>query len=156
MRPIIGDVEPVASPSPSEAMFKRRLPLLVLSDVSVLVFVLVAGFSLPDHWNGEYLVWGIGVGLLGAANQQIQVYVLPRLVGATKEQAARVYGRGTLRKKIVMVNSVVLGIASGAFSAILDNVIPVLFFTVIVVVSGMAPYLFAPVVASRVRKRRVS
>jgi hypothetical protein len=154
VRPIIQHVEPVASPSHSEAMFRRRLPLLILSDISILVFVVVAGLSLPDRWNSKYLIWGIGVGVLGAANQQIQVQVLPKLMGAAKEQVDRVYGRGTLRKKIVMVNSVVLGIATGALSAILNNVLPVLFFTIVVVVSGAAPYLFAPTVARRVRKRQ--
>ena len=103
----------------------------------------MAGFFLPDHWNSRYFIWGIGVGLLGAANQEILAHVLPKLVGATKQQTDRVYGRGDLRKKIVIVNSLVLGIATGALSAILDNVLPVLFFTVVVVVSGATPYLRA-------------
>jgi hypothetical protein len=146
-------VEPDSSPSKSEAMLRHRLPLLILSDIAILGSVVVVGFSVQDHWNGIYLVWGIGVGVLGAANQLLMVHVLPKIVGATQAQTGR-YRRSKLRRRLAMMSMITLGISWGAFSAIFDTVWFVLIFTVLVVLSGTAPYLAAALLVRRVRKRR--
>jgi hypothetical protein len=117
-------------------MFRRLLPLLILSQLGVLGFVVAMGFTVQQRWHGIYLLWGIGIGVLGAVNQQLSVHVLPTLAGATVEQTDRFRRRSTLRTRIVMVEVITLGIAAGALSSILDKMIVVLIYSIIVVLSG--------------------
>jgi hypothetical protein len=145
-------VEPATPPSRSEVKLRRLLPLLIISQIAILGFVVVVGFTVQDHWNGIYLLWGIAVGVLGAADQLLSARVLPKVAGVTQEQAER-FRRSTLRRKIVMMDMVTLGIAAGALSAILDNVACVLIFTVLVLLSIASTYLLAPVMVRRVHKR---
>jgi hypothetical protein len=134
-------------------MFRRNLPLLILSNLAILGFVVVVGFNFPDRRNGVYLIWGIGVGVLGAANQQLIVYALPKVVGATNDQTDR-FRRSALRRKIVMMNLISLGLAAGALSAIFDYMAFVLIFTILVVLASVSPYLLTPVLIRRIRKRQ--
>jgi hypothetical protein len=147
-------MEPVTPPSPVDAKLRRLLPLLILSNVAILGAVVVVGLKFPDRWNGIYLIWGIAIGVLSAASQQISVYVLPKMVGATNDQKDRFRQSSTLRRKIVMIDMLTLGIAAGALSAIFDNVAFVVVWTILVVLLTTIPYLLAPAIIRRVRKRR--
>lgn len=146
-------MEPTRPPSPSDVRFRRLLPGLILSQVAILGFVVVLGLNVQDHWNGIYLVWGIAVGVLGAADQQLSAHVLPKIAGVSKDQADQ-FRRSTLRRKIVMMEMITLGVAAGAISAIFDNMVVVLAFTVLLVLSSASTYLFTPMIARRIRKRQ--
>jgi hypothetical protein len=148
----ISHVAPAPPPSRSEAKLRRLLPLLIASQIAILGFVVVVGFTVQDRWNGIYLVWGIAIGVLGAADQLLSAHVLPKIAGVTHDQAER-FRRSTLRRRIVMMDMVTLGIAAGALSAILDNMACVLIFTVLVLLSTVSTYLLAPVMVRRIHKR---
>jgi hypothetical protein len=75
------------------------------------------------------------------------------MVGATTDQTDR-FRRATFRRKIIMMDLFTLGIAAGALSAIFDNIVFVLIWTVLVVLLGAIPYLLAPLIVRRVRKRQ--
>ncbi len=73
--------------------------------------------------------------------------------GATEDQVDR-FRRSTLRKRVSMMNLVTLGIAIGALSAIFDNVVFVLLFTIFLVLNSVRMYLLTPFIDRRVRKRQ--
>jgi hypothetical protein len=73
--------------------------------------------------------------------------------GATEEQVDR-FRRSTLRKRVSIMNLVTLGIAIGALSAIFDNVVLVLLFTIFLVLNSVRMYLLTPFIDRRVRKRQ--
>jgi hypothetical protein len=146
-------MEQETSPSQFDARLRRLLPLLILSNIAILGVVIVIGFRFQDRWNGIYLIWGIAVAVLSAASQQLSVYVLPKMVGATKDQTDR-FRQSTFRRKIVMMDLFTFGIAVGALSAIFDNVVFVLIWTVLVVLVSAVPYLLGPLIVRRVRKRQ--
>lgn len=140
--------------SPADAKLRRLLPLLIFSQVAILGLVVVIGLTFPDHWNGVYLVWGVVIGLVGAGNELISIRVVPKLIGATESQAALYRLRSPLRRKIVMVNMVTLGIAMGALSSIFNDRVLVLVFTVAALVTIASPYIVLPLVARQVRRRQ--
>ena len=45
--------------TPSEARFRRFLPLTIASPIFLLAAVMIAGIVVPDHWNWDYLIWGM-------------------------------------------------------------------------------------------------
>jgi hypothetical protein len=145
-------VVPSATSNPDS--FRRLLPLLIASSLVLLGAVACIGFAAQDHWDGMYLIWGIGIGLLGAANQQLILYVLPRVAGTawtpTKDQGRSI----NLRKKFGMMACMVVGIATGAFSAIFDNIALVLFGSVVLFLASVTPYILMPTMIKRLRKRQ--
>ena len=115
---------------------------------------MIAGIVVPDHWNWDYLIWGIGIGILSAANQQLAFYVVPKMMGATSDQSARLQRQGRLRKRVNMFTSISLGIAMGALSAIFDNIFFVLFGTIVLILANVIPYIVVPVILKRAIKRQ--
>ena len=140
--------------TPSEARFRRSLPLTIASPIFLLAAVMIAGIVVPDHWNWDYLIWGIGIGILSAANQQLAFYVVPKMMGATSDQSARLQRQGRLRKRVNMFTSISLGIAMGALSAIFDNIFFVLFGTIVLILANVIPYIVVPVILKRAIKRQ--
>jgi hypothetical protein len=118
----------------------------------VVMAVLAAiGLTTQDHWNGMYLIWGIGIGLLCAANQQVIAYLVPKLVGPTSNEALRLIN---LRKRVHMIECIVTGATTGALSAIFDNIVFVLIGTIVLALANISPYLLMPVALKRVRRRQ--
>jgi heme O synthase-like polyprenyltransferase len=137
----------------SEDVFRRLLPFLVASDVAILFFVVVAGFALPDRWNGVYLYWGIALGVVAAANQLSQWRIMPKLTPLTDAQLTRIRSRSALRQKVNAGNMLVVSVVGGALSAILDNFVPVSIVTTLVVLTAAITYIIIPMMNQRIRKR---
>jgi hypothetical protein len=126
----------------------------MVSSLLVLGTVAVIGLTAPDHWNGMYLIWGIGIGLAAAANQPLLFYVLPKMVGAISVPSEDQLRRLNFRKKFNMMESMMVGIATGALSAIFDNVAFLLFGIIVLVLASVSPYILMPTMLKRARKRR--
>lgn len=140
--------------TPSEARFRRFLPLMIASPIFLLATVVIAGIVAPDHWNWDYLIWGVGIGILSAASQQLAIYVLPKMVGTTADQSEKLKRRFRLRKRVNIFLSIALGTVMGALSSIVDNIFFVLFGTIVLVLANGIPYIFALVILKRASKRR--
>ena len=127
--------------------------MMCVSWILILSLVVIIGLTFPDRWNGAYLLWGILVGVIGALAQLGMLWFIPRLLGDQKERIDRFRSRSVLRYRIFVPNVLILGVMSGALSAILNDRFLVLGYTVGVIVFCGAPYVILPIVARKLRKR---
>jgi hypothetical protein len=128
--------------------------MLVLASLILLGTVTLIGLVAPDRWNWRYLIWGIGIGLLGAANQPLFLKFVVKQAGSTSLSAGEQLERAKFRTRVNGSQSVVVGTATGALSAIFDNVAFVLFGTVVLLLASLVPYLMVPGMLRRTRERQ--
>jgi hypothetical protein len=141
---------------PIDDKYRRMAPLLIVSWTALLGVVVVMGIVLPDKWNGTYLYWGIGVGLLSGANQMAMWRIMPKLIKMTDAQLERFRNRGVWRRRINVGNMVVTGVVVGGLAAILNSFGLIVAITAITVLTGISTYIVVPVVSKRVQKRQTT
>jgi hypothetical protein len=139
--------------TPSAGTFRGSLPLEIASPIVLLLAVVAIGLVAPDRWNWVYLFWGLGIGLLGAANQQLIYNLVLKLMDGAPAQSDQTRQRGRLRKNMNVMGSIAVGLAAGALSAIFNNIAFVLIGTILLVIASVIPYLLLPMMLRRVRNR---
>jgi hypothetical protein len=70
-----------------------------------MAVIAAIGLTTPDHWNRMYLKRGIGIGLLGTANQQVFYTLVPKLVGATSIRPEEQLRDLALRERVHLIES---------------------------------------------------
>jgi hypothetical protein len=81
------------------------------------------------------------------------LWFIPRVAGDQKERVEQFRSRSVLRYRIFVPKFFILGVMSGALSAISNDRFLVLAYTIGVIVFCGAPYIILPIVARKFRKR---